>query len=122
MYPNKMQKVFFSYNASLEQKRRVAPIKNTICLLHLSFPVPMPHPQLRELEKERIAELGTSVSKPQEVESDRRRRMASRAGDLLSSAQLEKPAGSVRRRREGKGDYGKTPSSENQSSPFLSDN
>ena len=54
------------------------------------------------MEKERIAELGSSVSKSQDVVPDRRHRMASRAGDLMSSAQLEKPLSS----RESKGDYG----------------
>ena len=71
---------------------------NYLCVIHCT--------QLRELEKERIAELGSSVGKQQDVEPDRRRRMASRAGDLMSSAQLEKPLASVRRSRESKGDYG----------------
>ena len=68
---------------------------------------PSHYTQLRELEKERIAELGTSMTKSQEIEPERRRRMASRAGDLLSSSQLNKATGgSVRGRRENKGDYG----------------
>ena len=52
-----------------------------------------------------MAELGKS----QDVVPDRRHRMASRAGDLMSSAQLEKPLASARRQRENKGDYGEIP-------------
>ena len=56
-----------------------------------------------------MAELGTSMSnKPQEMEVQRRHRMASRAGDLLSSTHLNDTAGDddLRQRRESRGDYG----------------
>ena len=67
---------------------------------------PSPHlSQLKELEKERMAELGTSITKTQDVEPERRHRMTSRAGDLLSSAHLDKRQ-SVRTRRQSKGDFG----------------
>ena len=52
-----------------------------------------------------MAELGTSISKTQEAEPERRHRIASRAGDLLSSARLN-ARDSVRSKRLSKGDFG----------------
>ena len=62
--------------------------------------------QLKDLENERMAELGTSISKTQkEAEPERRHRIASRAGDLMSSARLN-ARDSVRSKRLSKGDFG----------------
>ena len=45
------------------------------------------HTQLKEMEQERIAELGTTLGKPG-AEEQARHRLTSGAGDLLSSAKL----------------------------------
>ena len=67
---------------------------------------PSPHlSQLKELEKEHMTELGTSITKTQDVEPERSHCMTSRAGDLLSSTHLDKRQ-SVRTRRQSKGDFG----------------
>ena len=63
-------------------------------------------PQLRELDKERMADLGTTITKTQkDSEPEQRHRMASRAGDLLSSAQLNKTE-SVLVKRQSQADFG----------------